>query len=315
VPQAPGPITYECLDDVPVAQGLKATDNCDGEIDGVPSDGELVGGACGGTITRTWTFTDSCGNESSVSQTITINDSTDPVITCPADTDFGTVLVTPTFAESPMTATDNCDDNLTIGYVDADDETYVPGEGYDDPAAVYKFICQTPGQPLFDFVTFTWDGTYSDVGIGQPKANYTPDDGHLGWELKFVVGIIRPDGGGLTNDWVLYDPNGDPNDVEVGKLAVKNSQNNEPAFPDCNANWQETELLQGTEAPNYNCKILRVECLGLVVGGPGVTCYTKVRSFTATDDCGNEAMCSVIYTWKIEDTVATSAPETGDETL
>ncbi|MBT8288436.1 MAG: T9SS type A sorting domain-containing protein [Bacteroidia bacterium] len=311
-PAAPADVTVECSDDVPTAQDLKAIDNCDGEISGVASDSS-DGQTCPETITRTWTFTDSCGNQSSVSQTITVDDTTAPEISCPADMDFGTVLATPAFATAPDSASDNCDDDLTIEYVDADDETYVPGEGFEDPGAVYKFICQTPGLPLFDFVTFTWDGTYSDVGIGQPKANYTPDDDHPGWELKFVVGIIRPDGGGLTNDWVLYNEQGDPQDKEVGKLAVKNSQNNEPAFPDCDANWQETDLLQGAEPQGYNCKILRVECLGLE-GGPGVTCYTKVRSFIATDDCGNSEMCAVIYTWKIEDVEApTAAPEQQDE--
>ncbi|NNL80499.1 MAG: T9SS type A sorting domain-containing protein [Flavobacteriaceae bacterium] len=313
-PAAPADITVECSDDVPPASDLKATDNCGGVIDGVSTD-VSDNGSCPEVITRTWTFTDACGNQSSVSQLITINDTTDPVITCPTDTDFGTVLDTPTFDLSPLSATDNCDDQLNIEYVDADDSTYVPGTGFEDPGAVYKFICQTPGLPLFDFVTFTWDGTYTDVGVGQPKANYTPDAGHPGWELKFVVGIIRPDGGGLTNDWVLYNENGDPQNIETGKLAVKNSQNNEPSFPDCDANWQETDLLEAAQPEGYNCKILRVECLGLEVGGPGVTCYTKVRSFMATDDCGNSAMCSVIYTWKIEDAPLTQAPDNNDQVI
>ena len=36
-------------------------------------------------ITRTWTATDDCGNASTCMQTITVEDMTAPVITCPAD--------------------------------------------------------------------------------------------------------------------------------------------------------------------------------------------------------------------------------------
>ena len=36
-------------------------------------------------ITRTWTATDNCGNASTCIQTITVEDVTAPVITCPVD--------------------------------------------------------------------------------------------------------------------------------------------------------------------------------------------------------------------------------------
>ena len=44
----------------------------------------MVGGACGGTITRTYRATDACGNFAECTQTITIDDTTDPTLTCPA---------------------------------------------------------------------------------------------------------------------------------------------------------------------------------------------------------------------------------------
>ena len=37
------------------------------------------------TLTRTWTAEDNCGNTSSCSQVITVEDNTAPVITCPVD--------------------------------------------------------------------------------------------------------------------------------------------------------------------------------------------------------------------------------------
>jgi gliding motility-associated-like protein len=81
---APTAVTVACAADVPAMINLGYTDNCDpaGSVTG--TDGALVGGACGGTITRTWTFTDVCGNTSTTTQTITVDDNTLPTASNPA---------------------------------------------------------------------------------------------------------------------------------------------------------------------------------------------------------------------------------------
>ena len=44
-------------------------------------DGQLVGGACGGTITRTWNVSDACGNPAITrTQIITVDDNIAPVL-------------------------------------------------------------------------------------------------------------------------------------------------------------------------------------------------------------------------------------------
>ncbi|MBK6929525.1 MAG: hypothetical protein IPH12_01175 [Saprospirales bacterium] len=63
--------------------GASASDNCDDNLTYACTTGPLTGGACGGTITREHTVTDDCGNDSSCQQTITVDDNTLPVITCP----------------------------------------------------------------------------------------------------------------------------------------------------------------------------------------------------------------------------------------
>ncbi|MFD2552749.1 gliding motility-associated C-terminal domain-containing protein, partial [Bizionia sediminis] len=106
-PAAPADVTYECISEVPVAQELTATDNCGGTIMGVPADVVDNTDACNIIITRTWTFTDSCDNTSTVSQTITVADTTAPVApNAPADVTYECISEVPVAQE--LTATDNC---------------------------------------------------------------------------------------------------------------------------------------------------------------------------------------------------------------
>ncbi len=103
---APAAVTVECLADVPAMTNLGYTDNCDPAGTVIGTDGPLVGGACGGTITRTWTYTDACGNTASTTQTITIDDTTPPTATNPATT---TVPGGPAPAVDPAVVIDEAD--------------------------------------------------------------------------------------------------------------------------------------------------------------------------------------------------------------
>jgi|SRR5690554_6189460 len=94
---APADLSVQCPSDIPVMASLNWTDNCDGNgvLNGVEvSDGQ----SCPETITRTWTRTDACGNTSTETQVITLNDDTPPTasglpslqlpVLPPADTDL-----------------------------------------------------------------------------------------------------------------------------------------------------------------------------------------------------------------------------------
>ncbi|RYY81935.1 MAG: gliding motility-associated C-terminal domain-containing protein, partial [Chitinophagaceae bacterium] len=78
-PAAPGDVTVSCEGEVPAMVSLSATDNCSGTITASGVDATTPGSCPNSyTIVRTWTFTDACGNASSVSQTINVNDTTAP---------------------------------------------------------------------------------------------------------------------------------------------------------------------------------------------------------------------------------------------
>jgi hypothetical protein len=118
---APADTTVEC-DSVPPQATLTATDNCDPSptVTPVESSTQVSDPANVGhynyTITRTWTTKDSCGNSSSKSQTITVQDTTAPALICPVNISTPCSVAPPTAISFAATATDNCDPSPTVVY-------------------------------------------------------------------------------------------------------------------------------------------------------------------------------------------------------
>ncbi len=107
----PADVTVAC-DAIPTAPTITATDNCTDianapDIMVVLDEVSMLDDCDGGTITRTWAVTDSCGNASMHTQTINVMPPAPPTITCPADevvTCFEDIIVDPSLA----TASSNC---------------------------------------------------------------------------------------------------------------------------------------------------------------------------------------------------------------
>jgi hypothetical protein len=114
-------ITVECDESVlPENTGsASAIDDCD--LTPIISYADVLNpGACpyNYEIVRTWTSVDIAGNESSCNQIITISDLSAPVLNCPSDIEITcTNPVTPEFT-GVATATDNCDDDPAISYTE-----------------------------------------------------------------------------------------------------------------------------------------------------------------------------------------------------
>src|SRR5690606_33346563 len=122
---APADVTVEC-DAIPDPATVTATDNCDAtpEVTYVETSNSVVDGC--GTIVRTWTATDACGNSVDHVQTITVVDNTDPVfVKAPADV---TVECDAIPDPATVTATDNCDATPEVTYVETSN-TVVDGCG------------------------------------------------------------------------------------------------------------------------------------------------------------------------------------------
>ncbi|ESU21239.1 hypothetical protein FEDK69T_26060 [Flavobacterium enshiense DK69] len=113
----PANITVSCAGEVPPMISLTATDTCAGEITVTGVD-TTVPGNCPNSyvITRRWTVADPCGNSASVSQTITVRDTTPPVIAPLPATSTISCPAVPEFAQA--TATDNCGSAFTLTFND-----------------------------------------------------------------------------------------------------------------------------------------------------------------------------------------------------
>jgi len=94
-----------------------ATDACDASVDITFAD-VTTPGSCAGTYstTRTWTATDDCGNTSTCSGTIVVQDITSPTITCVVETSPIDCPAIPVF--TIPTATDACDASVDITFAD-----------------------------------------------------------------------------------------------------------------------------------------------------------------------------------------------------
>ncbi len=121
----PADVTVEC-DSVPAPANLTATDNCDPGVPVIFNETRIDGDCPDSyTLTRTWTATDDCGNTTTETQIITVQDTPPPVITCPSDVVLECPADTSVEANGSATATDNCDDSVEITYEDE----VIPGVG------------------------------------------------------------------------------------------------------------------------------------------------------------------------------------------
>ncbi|WP_299782488.1 gliding motility-associated C-terminal domain-containing protein [uncultured Formosa sp.] len=109
----PADVTVECYDDVPAMINLTATDECAGDITVAGIDTEDNTDSTNIIITRTWTFTDACGNTTEVSQTISVKDETAPVVDSTIPTDMNVECIGDVPAMETLTATDNCVGTIT----------------------------------------------------------------------------------------------------------------------------------------------------------------------------------------------------------
>jgi formylglycine-generating enzyme required for sulfatase activity len=104
----PSDASISCEDSLEtVADLASAVGGCPGTIDITHVDGGTGPPACG-TLSRTWTATDSCGNSASCMQTITVGDLSAPIVDCPPDATVNCQDNSSSVSTGMATVTDNC---------------------------------------------------------------------------------------------------------------------------------------------------------------------------------------------------------------
>jgi hypothetical protein len=125
----PADVTIQCSDDVPAAPetvaefllipGTSVTENCSpvDSLSIVVSTGDLVGTNCEGTITRTYTVFDDCGNSGTAVQVFTVRDTTAPVVIAGViESCYESIEAAEAAAVAATMASDNCTDGMNLVY-------------------------------------------------------------------------------------------------------------------------------------------------------------------------------------------------------
>ncbi len=116
----PAPVTVQCIGDVPAANASVISDeadNCSTPVVAFVSD-VSNGATCPEIITRTYSVTDACGNQILVTQTITVDDITNPTATNPAAINVTCASAVPAPNIAVVTdETDNCTAAPLVAFV------------------------------------------------------------------------------------------------------------------------------------------------------------------------------------------------------
>ncbi|MEX1001170.1 MAG: hypothetical protein WDZ35_03565, partial [Crocinitomicaceae bacterium] len=121
----PADATVQCT--APAMTDLNWTDPC-GSIGTVTGVDASDGNTCPEVITRTWTYTNVCGNTTTATQTITVDDTQNPTGTAPANVTVQCIADVPAINVTAITdEADNCTVNPTVTHIsDVSDNNTCP---------------------------------------------------------------------------------------------------------------------------------------------------------------------------------------------
>ncbi|MDB3907321.1 gliding motility-associated C-terminal domain-containing protein, partial [Crocinitomicaceae bacterium] len=313
---APANATYECIGDVPAMAGLGWTDNCDGA--GTDAGTEVSDGlTCPETITRTWTYTDACGNTATETQTITVIDTQAPVFAAaPANVTVECIGDVPAMAN--LGWTDNCDGAGNVTGADVSD-------GLTCPETITRTWTYTDacGNTATETQTITVIDTQAPV-FAAPPANVTvecagdvPAMTNLGWTDNCdgagnVTGADVSDGLScpetITRTWTYTDACG--NNATVSQTIIVDD-----TTPPTASNPTGISITQGTPIPPAdplvvtdeadNCTVNPVVAWVNDVSDNGNCPEIITRTFSITDECGNQS--TVVQLITIGDPISPTA--------
>ncbi|WP_235299711.1 SprB repeat-containing protein, partial [Portibacter marinus] len=303
------------------------SDNCDNNatIIFVDDETQLTGCNGTGTILRTWTVTDACGNSATCLQTFIIEDNTLPEIICPEETtvyfnvDCGYDL-SPDITGRP-TISDNCDDNAVIFFEDdITGLTECSGTGTilrtwtatdecgNTATCLQTFIIEDNTEPQIICPDETTIEFNVDCGVeidpqvtGYPEVIDNCDEAPLIYFVDDNTGLDGCNGTGtIIRTWTVTDACGNTATCEQTFIIQDNTEPEISCPPittiyfasECEMNIDPS--FTGSPTITDNCDINPI-----ITFTDDITQLTEcngtgqlVRTWTVEDACGNTAQCS-----------------------
>src|SRR5688572_8443323 len=291
----PGNQTVDC-NAIPAPPTVTATDNCDTAVPVSYSQiSNTVVDGCG-VIVREWTATDACGNVVTGTQTITVVDTTPPVLAgVPGNQ---TVDCNAIPAPATVTATDNCDTDVPVSYTETSN-TVVDGCGVIVREWTATDAC---GNVVTETQTITVTDTEAPVLVGVP-ADQTVDcnaipvpvtvtatdncDTDVPVNYSETSNTVVDGCGVIVREWTATDACGNVV-TETQTITVTDTEApvliGVPADQtvDCNT-IPAPATVTATDNCDTDVPVSYTETSNTVVDG----CGQIVREWTATDACGN----------------------------
>ena len=303
--------TAQCDDDLPVVMAT-ATDNCSGAS--VSMVEEVTPGDCPASwsVTRTFTAIDNCGNETSAIQSIEVVDTEAPLLSLPADY---TLECGETLVEEDATATDNCGEveisvssEVILGdcvgqYQVLRTFTAVDACGNASSGMqTISVIDTTP--PVFTSVPEDYTAECSDAHpMGDATAQDVCSDVSLTVSTETLPGAC-PQAYTLIRTFTATDECGNQSQAVQTIQIVDTTAPEWMWVPvDYTAECSDDHPLEAAQASD-NCGVVTMEIDADTLAGACPQAYTVIRTFTATDDCGNATTAT--QTIHIVDTTAPS---------
>ncbi len=298
----PSDVTISCGDDTNPSSTGTATgsDDCSGYT--ISYSDTSSGNSCLTTITRTWTAADDCGNTSNCTQLIEISDDTPPVVTCPADLTISCGDSTDPASTGTATATDNCS-NVLVTFMDGTSDepcdagggivrTWTATDDCGNTSTCTQLIAVVDNTPPVincpQDIEITCAQEPLPVVCGTPIAT----DDCSGVNVTYTD--IQQNSGcifDIQRTWLATDNCGNTSTC-VQSIEVSDEDAPEincPVDVDANCGLDPDPTITGEATATDICSDFDISYSDQS-SGSGCD-ITLVRTWTATDDCGNASSC------------------------
>jgi hypothetical protein len=293
---------------LPVAATVTATDGCSVATVSAPVDVITLGSCLGNySITRTWTATDLCGNSSTASQIITVIDTTPPVLLgIPANVGVQCSAIPPLPGAGVVTATDNCGTATVTGPVVVNTPGLCIGSSTiirtwtatdqcgNSTTATQTITVIDTTPPVLANIPSNVSVLCSEIPLPPASGVVTATDNCSAATVSASVDVITPGSCSgsfiITRTWTATDQCG--NSATASQI-ITVSDYIAPVLSGMPFNTT-VQCNAIPAAPSVtatdNCDVNPVITLNqTIIPGSCPSTYTLVRTWTATDSCGNSS--------------------------